>query len=97
MKNDELIPWNATVECYCYLRDVQDLLSDRKTPYERRFGEPHSGPKIPAGSMIEYHPTSAKDQARLHQLKGSFRESSLDMRCMRGSGKEIFWSQTLRS
>ena len=53
MKNGELIPWNATVECYCYLRDVQDLLSDRKTPYERRFGEPHSGPKNPVGSMIE--------------------------------------------
>ena len=24
----------------CYLRNVQDLLTDVKTPYERRFGEP---------------------------------------------------------
>ena len=26
-------------ECYTYLRNIQDLLSDGKTPYERRFGE----------------------------------------------------------
>ena len=25
------------MECYCYLRNVQDLLADGKTPYERRF------------------------------------------------------------
>ena len=28
------------MECYCCLRNVQDLLADGKTPYERRFGEP---------------------------------------------------------
>ena len=27
-----------SMECCCYLRDVQDLLADGKTPYERRFG-----------------------------------------------------------
>ena len=26
------------MECYTYLRNIQDLLSDGKTPYERRFG-----------------------------------------------------------
>ena len=30
--------WDDSVECYCYLRNIQDLLSDGKTPYERRFG-----------------------------------------------------------
>ena len=31
--------WCAdSMECYTYLRNVQDLLSDGKTPYERRFG-----------------------------------------------------------
>ena len=54
--------WADSVQCYSYLRSVQDLLSDGKTPYEQRFGEPLSGPMIPFGSMIEYHPTSAKDQ-----------------------------------
>ena len=28
------------MECYYYLLDVQDLLADRKSQYERRFGEP---------------------------------------------------------
>ena len=27
------------MECYTYLRNVTDLLSDGKTPYERRFGQ----------------------------------------------------------
>ena len=30
--------WRAdSLECYTYLRNVTDLLSDGKTPYERRF------------------------------------------------------------
>ena len=37
-------------------------------PYERRFGIPFNGPVIPFGAMVEYHPISAKDQSRLHQL-----------------------------
>ena len=36
--------------------------------YERRFGVPFNGPVIPFGSMVEYHPISAKDQSRLHQF-----------------------------
>ena len=55
------------MECYCYLRNIQDLLSDGKTPYERRFGIPLYGP-IPFGAVVEYHPISAKDISRLHQF-----------------------------
>ena len=32
--------WADSMKCYCYLRNVQDPLSDGKTPYERRFGQP---------------------------------------------------------
>ena len=33
--------WLAdSMECYTHLRNIQDLLSDGKTPCERRFGEP---------------------------------------------------------
>ena len=32
--------WADSMECYTCLRNVQDLLSDGKTPYERRIGEP---------------------------------------------------------
>ena len=49
-------------------RNVQDLLSDGTTPYERRFEEHFSGPIIPIGANAEDHPISAKDQARLHQF-----------------------------
>ena len=49
-----------SMECY--------LLSDGKTPYERRFGEPFKGPIIPFGSLVECHPITAKDQSRIHQF-----------------------------
>ena len=56
------------MKCYTYLRNVTDLLSDGKTPYERRFGQPFKGPIIPFGSMVEYYPLTAKDQSRIHQF-----------------------------
>ena len=55
-------------ECCTYLRNVQDHLSDGKTPHERRFGEPLKGPIIPSGSLVEYYPISAKDQSIIHQF-----------------------------
>ena len=60
--------WADSMECYTYLRNVTDLLSDVKTPYERRFGQPLKGPIIPFGSLVEYHPRTAKDQSRVHQF-----------------------------
>ena len=60
--------WADSMECYTYLRNVTDLLSDGKTPCERRFGQPFKGPIIPFGSLVEYHPITAKDQSRIHQF-----------------------------
>ena len=60
--------WADSMECNCHLRNIQDKLSDGKTPYERRFGMPFNGPVIPFGAMVEYHPISAKDQSRLRQF-----------------------------
>ena len=48
------------MECFTYLRNVTDLLSDRTTQYERRFGQPFKGLIIPFGSLVEYYPISAK-------------------------------------
>ena len=56
------------MECYTCLRNVTDLLSDGKTPCERRFGQPFKGPIIPFGSLDEYHLITAKDQSRIHQF-----------------------------
>ena len=60
--------WADSMECYTNLRNIQDLLSDGKTPYERRFGEPFKGPIIPFGSLVEHYPISAKDQSIIHQF-----------------------------
>ena len=35
--------WADSMECYCYLRNIQHLQSDGKTPHERRFGIPCNG------------------------------------------------------
>ena len=40
--------WSDSMACYCYLRNMQDLLSDGDTPHERRFGGPFMGPVIPS-------------------------------------------------
>ena len=60
--------WADSTECYTYLRNVTVLLSDGKTPYERRFGQPFIGPIILFGSLVEYYPITAKDQSRIHQF-----------------------------
>ena len=61
--------WRAdSMACCCYLRNIQDLLSDGKSPYERRLEMPFNGPVIPIGAAVENHPISAKDKSRLHQF-----------------------------
>ena len=57
--------WADSMECKTYLRNIQDLLSDGKTPYKKRFGKPFKGPIFP---LVEYYPISAKDQSRIHQF-----------------------------
>ena len=81
------------MECNTYLRNIQDLLSDGKTPFQRRFGKPFKGPIIPFGSLVEYYLISAKDQSRK-----SFLECSLGTLCTRCEfGRVTYWLQTLRS
>ena len=60
--------WADSKECYTHLRNIQDRLSDGKTPHERRFGEPLFGPIMPFGSLVEYHSVSPKDRSRIHQI-----------------------------
>ena len=71
------------MECYTYLRNVTDLLSDGKTPYERRFGKPFGGPIIPFGSLVEYHPFTAKEES-INLERKSYLDCSSDTLCTRG-------------
>ena len=36
--------WADSMECYTHLGNIQDKLSDGKTPHERRFGMPFTIP-----------------------------------------------------
>ena len=90
--------WADSMECYTYLRNIQDLLSEWKTPYERRCGQPFKGPIIPFGSLVEYLAITAKDQSRIHQfgkrvLPGLF----LGYALYAGGIWKGDWLQTLRS
>ena len=70
------------MECCCYLRNVQDLLADGKTPYERRFGEPFEGPVILFGTMREkilFLDETSQDSINL--VRKFYLEHSSDMRC----------------
>ena len=56
------------MECFSCMRNIQDLLSDGKTPCERRFGEPFEGPIIPFGSLVDNLFISAEYQSRTQQF-----------------------------
>ena len=61
--------WADSMECYLHLSAKRHRsTTDGKTPYERRFGQPFKGPINPLGSLVEYHPMTAKDQSRIHQF-----------------------------
>ena len=85
--------WADSMECYCYLRNIQDLLSDGKTPYERRFGMPSNGPVMPFGACLR---RTYRDYINLAQK--SCQVYSSVMYCMRvESEKETLWSHTLKN
>ena len=49
--------WNVTL--ICETLQIFDLMGRP---------QPLKGPIIPFGSLVEYHPTTAKDQSRIHQF-----------------------------
>ena len=69
--------WADSLECYTYLRNFTDLLSDGKTPYERRFGQPFKGLIIP----FELRRIS---QESINLERKSYLDCSSDMHCTRG-------------
>ena len=83
--------WADSMECCCYLRNIQDLLSDGKTPYERRFGTPLNGPVIICGAMVEFFFCVRPSQGFASFGKKVVPVYSSDMHQSRGEfGKEIF-------
>ena len=90
--------WADSMECYTYLRNIQDLLSDGKTPYGRRFGKPFKGPIIPFGywlSITLFLRETSHESINLERK--SYLDCSSDTLCTRGEfGRVTYWLQTLR-
>ena len=62
--------WRSdSMEYYYYLRNVQDLLTDGKTPYERRFEDSFEGQIIPFDALVEYFPNSERHNVRTKLLR----------------------------
>jgi len=60
--------WAHAMVCFCFLRNVVDILLSGHTAYFGRFGVDYTGPTIPFGAEIEYQPSSQKDIKRLHSM-----------------------------
>ena len=56
--------WDYATECYCFLRNVVDLLIDGETAWKKRFGVDFDGPLIPFGAEVFYKPNSKEDIKR---------------------------------
>ena len=82
--------WADSMEWYCCLRNIQDLLSDGKSPHEKRFGMPCNGPVIPFGArsnITRFLRRTHREYVNLVQK--SCQVFSSVMYCMwRESGKE---------
>ena len=63
MKSGGQILWNAIVVC-----EMSKTAWQMETPYEKRFGEPFKGPILLLGALVEYLPSSPKDQMITHQF-----------------------------
>ena len=79
------------MECYTYLRNVQDLLSDGKTPYERRFGKPFKKDQLFhlvhwLSITLSVRKTS---QESINLERKSYLDCSSDTLCTRGEFGEL--------
>ena len=75
--------WADSMECYCYLRNVEDLLADENTPYAW---------KSPVIQWISSYLCEGQSRLRERNL-----EYASDVCWSRKFGKEILWLQTLKS
>ena len=60
--------WADSMECHTYLRNIQDLLSDGKTPYEGRFGNHLKDRSFRLVHWLSITLSLRKKQSRIHQF-----------------------------
>ena len=91
--------WADSVERCSYLRNVQDLLADGKTPFMKGVSQHYV--KVQQFLLVQWLNTilflRGTIQDSINLVGKCYLEYSLDTHCVREDfGKEIFWSQTLR-
>ena len=91
--------WADSMVCYCYLRNIQDLLSDGKTPYERRFGMLFKDQWYRLEQWSNITPSLRRTcrDCISSTRKSCQGHSSVMYFSRRESGKETLWSQTLKN
>ena len=52
--------WPEAMSCFCFLKNVVDILADGQTSYKKRYGVDFSGPVIPFGAEVTYKPITEK-------------------------------------
>ena len=58
--------WADSMECYTYLRNVADYYLMGRRLMKDVLGNHLEDLLFPFGSSVEYHPTTSKDQSRIH-------------------------------
>mgnify|MGYP001402740188 CR=1 FL=1 len=59
--------WDLATMCYCFLRNVVDLLLDGETAWKKRFGTDYNGPSWLFGCEVLYKPNNPDDEKRIHK------------------------------
>ena len=78
--------WADSMECYTYLRNVQDLFLMGRRPYERRFGKPFKGPIIRLVHWLSITLSLRKtSQESINLERKSYLDCSSDTHCTRGN------------
>ena len=95
MKVGGQILWNVTPIC----ETSQNLLSDGKTPYERRFGQPFKGRLFHLVHWLSITLLLRRtSQESINLERRSCLDCSSDTHCTRVDfGRVTYWLQTLRS
>ena len=74
--------WADSMECFTYLRNIQDLLSDGKNLYEKRFGEPSKDQSFRLVHWLSITLFLRKtSQESINLERKSFLDCSLDTLC----------------
>ena len=91
--------WADSIECFSCLRNVTDLLSDGKTPYKRRFGQPFKGPIIRFVHWLSITLLLRRPVKNPSIWKESLTWIVHRIRIVRGGefGRVTYWWQTWRS